>query len=264
MRASLTGLMAIAALLSVSACDAGHRDDPASDNFMAGPELAIAQPGPGWVGTTAVTAAQPDGGEKVLGFQLPAVVFELNRYASGDAVRYMLDEGPILAVEDPTRAVSLSNEPQVAGAYVLRAFVVDADGRPYGNRRAVAVRHFLLKQENRAKNYDVLVAGGTPPRRPFRDDAPCLIVEGPRGTVTAAPELRFALGNARLSEDGLRLRVQVDGGKAHNVTKAGPLPLGDLAPGQHELVVELQQRDGDEWQAVESYFNRYEGTFTVQ
>ena len=149
--------------LALTACDAGNRAAPGSDNDFQSPTLVVSTPSEG----QQVVPAAGDGVVRVF-FDLQGGT--LGRGA-GSKVRYRLQrdavdtkfepvkvpaDAPWVVVDDPKRAVSLGKlEPATdpERGYVLTAEVIDKDGNPWTreepgkglvNGRARVVRKFTL------------------------------------------------------------------------------------------------------------------------
>ncbi len=124
-------LAALPLLCLLTACDAGNRQAPGSDNAFACPELRVTTP---HEGQTVVPAKA--GGPVLAAFDLQGAT--LGRGA-GSTLRYRLERldergrvtepGAWTAVPDPARSVSLGA--LAPGAYRLVAEVLDASGQPW-------------------------------------------------------------------------------------------------------------------------------------
>jgi hypothetical protein len=258
-------------LLVLAGCEAGHREGgaaaPGADNVAAGPQLAIVAPGPGQVLRTPASSDVPHAASAAT-YAMPAVMFELRNTKpaaakAGDRVWYVLDRRPAVEVADLTRRVHLDALPAVPrfnppGSHVIRAYVVDAEGTPYTNPGAFAVRQFHLGEPDGAFD-DVDESGG---KVPFSDDAPHLIVLPPQGL-----RIRFALAGAQFGARSHRVLVTA-GWRRAAVHEPGTTDLGALAEFDGfeggEVVLELQAlepRDdasagGPAWRRVPGPFNR--------
>jgi hypothetical protein len=239
-------ILACSALLLLAACDAGHREDgradPGGDNAAPGPQLAIVAPGP----------------DQVVGTDAPKLLFELRNpklaaQRAGDRIHYLLDHGAVRVLEEPLRPVALGT--LAAGSHVLRAFVVDGEGDPYGNPEAFATRQFHVGARDRA--FDVESDDGE--RTAFRDDAPWLLVLPADGTT-----VHFLVANAALGEDGFRV-LATESWRRHALYQGGRVDLRtckEFAEFESGTVtLELQQRrpddgEGPVWAPVPGPFSR--------
>lgn len=256
--------------LALAGCDAGHREDPGRDNRAPGPQLAIVAPAPeqvlAAVGEEPVLGAdgQPTGSRRRV-YAWPKALFDLRYLAPVErkrdvAVWFALDGGPAQRVADPTRPVDLAAllpAPAGSGSHVLQAWVARADGTPFANPEAAAVRHFHLGQEDGA--FDVRYEGGENPRGPFVERDPHLIVVAPP-RETPGPRLLVAATGVALGRTH-RLKVEA-GGRTGYAAAAGALDLraleglGDLPAGEVAVTVSLEARSRAGWAFVPGPFNR--------
>ena len=179
-------------LLCLTACDAGNRADPGADNRSPGPSLAITTPASNQVMPVHEVIDEHDAEGKVKArrkvYRFPTLMFDLRHTArpdriEGDHIRFMLDRGPVQVWQDWRKALPLGDEPQPSGTHVVRAWVSRADGTPYANPEAAAVRRFHLGQE-KGEFASVVVEGGEHPLKPFVEHEPHLVLIAPSATST--------------------------------------------------------------------------------
>ena len=265
-------------LVLLTACDAGHRDDPGADNRTPGPQLAITTPASNQVFPVAEFVDEVDAAGKVIGkrrtYRLPTLMFDLRNLrpadqTEGDHVRFVLDRGPVQVWEDWRKPLPLGDTPQPSGTHVIRAWVSRGDGTPYTNPEAATVRRFHLGQE-KGEFASVAIEGGEHPLGPFREHDPHLILVAPGPTGTADTVL-FTVSGARL--DGKRFRVRAEiGDKTLPLHSAAPLSLNgnpalEGVTGTQTMVMTLEQKaigKDAPWKPVPGPFNREERKVDVR
>lgn len=255
--------------LCLAGCDAGHRNDPGVDNRSPGPHLVIVAPAAEQVLPSVGTApvldeqGQPTGSERRL-YAWPTALFDVRHLATADQkagarVWFSLDGGPAQEVSDVLRPVDLGArlpKPAGSGSHVLQAWVTRADGTPFSNPQAAAVRHFHLGQADGA--FDVRQEGEDP-RAPFVERDPHLLIVAPTDDGAAARLLVAATGTQWGSQH--RMRIDVAGRTAYS-TSAGEVQLraleglADLPTGDTEVTISLERRTRDGWEFVPGPFNR--------
>jgi hypothetical protein len=181
-------IFVLAAALVLSACDAGHRDEPGIDNKWPGPELDIQVPGPG----TTVKASRKSAGD-------PS---DLNMFfrvrpmgEHGDlVVRYALDDGAFRVHENVTAAFLLQ-EPLAPGTRLVSAYLAKKDGSPRFGARSTSVSTFVAQIEDELSGQVLGKDANNPGTgqyghhddeglwHPFDPNAPCLVVDERDGRI---------------------------------------------------------------------------------
>lgn len=117
------------------------------------------------------------------------------------------------------------------GMHVLRALPVLSYNESLKGKRVMATRIFYYKVKENNLNFD--------PRRPY------LTFNEPQGEYDYVPErpepilLDFYLTNCKLSNDGYKLRVSIDGEDIETLTSWQPYYIYGLKPGKHEVRLQL-------------------------
>ena len=239
----------------LSACDAGHRENPGVDNTWPGPELVVVQPGPGQIVTRPYVEPNPVM-KAALGathYRMPKGFFDLRNLApeaerEGDSIRYRIDGGPLRELRDWSRSVDLGDGAHSAGTHILVACVWNgAANAPYANPESVVVRPFHLASED--GEWDLWKTKGDPPRAPLLETGPAMLVTGPAARVKGTPMLTFAFKGQGFGTR-YRLAYRVDAGDWRHATKIEPIALADLKPGAHTVVARLEQAEGKAWELV--------------
>jgi hypothetical protein len=258
---SAVGVLAAAAL---AACDSGNK--PGLDK-AAGPSLYVTAPR---MDQTFPVGA--DGKAEV------SVLFDLRDYTVGDRrkgadgkdvpdtgqhLHLILDDGDYRAIYDASKPVPLGA--LAAGTHVVRAFPsagpADSKGAKWHESRknpgAFAWVRFHVKEK-----------GG--PLEAFDGKKPFLTYSRPKGEYKlGGPDqalefpllVDFYLNNVSLEPRGHRVRMTFDGGTPVVYTEWKPYAVpGDVAAGEHTVLLELIDRDDD---VVEGPFNRTERKIKV-
>ncbi|WP_373045909.1 hypothetical protein [Vulgatibacter sp.] len=162
------------------------------------------------------------------------VKFDLENYAvwqDGAHIHLVLDDQPYIAVYDGAGYVL---EDVAPGAHLLRAF----PSRP---------RHESIKASPDAFVMVRFVVGMEDGRYAVDPEAPLLTWSRPKGSYAGEAAQRilfdYYLTNVRLSQGGYRVRWTLDG-EEHLATEWQPLWWENLAPGEHEIEVDLVDEKG--------------------
>jgi hypothetical protein len=266
--------------LAVAACDAGGR---AAEVSSPGPTLTITSPRMDQVLENAPEAKpkSEDAAEKerVAGRYAVDVLLDLREYAvghpgsagDGQHVHLIVDDEPYQAIYDVSKAIPLA---LTAGTHVVRVFPSagpnDRKGARHHESRKNAGAFAWVRFHVRSK-------GDDPARLAFDATArPTLTYSRPKGDYrVGTPEhdaflLDFYVTGTTLSTTGHRVRATLDGtpvaGPAAPGAAAGelvewkPYVIPSPKPGEHEMVLELVDRDG---RPVEGPFNRTARKFRV-
>jgi hypothetical protein len=246
------------AILALTACAGGKGERPAES--AEGPSREAQQEArnlelDGWAEEFAdvkLEIVSPKEGE-VLPPGDVAVQLDLQNYEvwkDGAHVHLFLDGHPYIPIYDVSKPVMLDDV--APGAHVLRAF----PSRPWhesikSSPDAFAIVRFVVGEDDGKWAYD--------------PEKPILTQSRPKGTYAGEQGKRilfdYYLTNAELSENGYRVRWTLDG-EEHFATDWQPLWWENLAPGDHELSMELVDQDGA---PVENGgLNRTTRTFTVK
>lgn len=246
---------ALAAALLLSACDAGHRDRPGKDNEWNGPEIAIQLPGPG----TTLRFEVSEADFKAEKSPAPKAMIHLRALADYDnvVVRYSLDDGPFMVLEEPTKPFDLP-EGLAPGTHLFTAYVGAKDGDwKYASKSATAITFNVKYDVKRADGTTETLGGPTSAYghrvdgvfTPFSRHAPQMIVDR-RGTqvhvfvintMLHPDKVRVTYADGAL--DGTNADGEVDGSHA----QGGVITLSDeSAP----ITLKLERKVGGKWERV--------------
>lgn len=194
----------------------------------------------------------PAWGEVVPPGDVP-VRFDLRNYevwAGGAHIHLIVDNEPYIAIYDADADWVVKD--LAPGAHVLRAF----PSRPW---------HESIKASPEAFAVVRFVVGTDDGKYPVEKDQPILTYSRPKGAYEGKDAERilfdYYLANVELGEDGHRVRWTLDGDE-NVATEWMPIWWEGLTPGDHEIRVELLDRDG---KPVENGgLNSATRTFTVR
>lgn len=249
---------AFAAALLLTACDAGDRNDPGSDNKWPGPEIAVQLPGPSTTIRFAVTEADFKAGNT------PQIQAMLHLRALGEidevSVRWALDGGPFRTLEDPSKPFALPKG-LAPGTHLLTAYVAKKKGDyEFGRRSATATTFHVTYDVTRKVDDEETVEtlGGETNTyghrvdgqyQRFNRNAPQLVVHRDEATV------HVFVVNARLDPERVRVNY-LDGILDGETTKDGEhdMPYGGTFSVQDaatsvRMTLERMNDDG-EWERV--------------
>ena len=225
-------------LIALTACEAGHRDNPGVDNTWPGPELTVVQPGPEQIVSVPVEREGPTG------YRMPQVFFDLRNLVpeaqrKGDTILYRIDGGSMREVTDWSKPIVLDEGAHEAGARLLLACVRNGKtNAPYTNPESMVVRRFYLGNADR--KWEVWRPNEDPPRVPVSEQGPALLVTGPAARVRGTPRLTFAF-KGRGFGTKYRVAYKINDGAWQSTHQLGPVALKDLAPGNYKMIVRLEQ-----------------------
>lgn len=164
-----------------------------------------------------------------------AVQFDLRNYEvwkDGAHIHLFLDDHPYVPVYDVSQPTMLDDV--APGAHVLRAF----PSRPW---------HESIKSSPNAFSIVRFVVGQDDGKWAFDRSQPILTQSRPKGTYAGDQAKRilfdYYLTNAELAPDGYRVRWTLDGVE-NFATDWQPQWWENLAPGDHQLEMELVDQDG--------------------
>lgn len=166
----------------------------------------------------------------------------------GQHVHFILNNGPYSAHYEDAFSKEL---PQ--GEHLVLAFL----SRSY---------HESVKNENSYTLAKLSVGEPTEDQKLDVDfEAPHMFYSRPKGTYKGAEEtdkvmLDFFLLNAKLAEDGYKVKVTINGKDEFTVTKWAPYVMEGLPLGENMVALELIDAEGN---YVEGPFNKVERTFTL-
>ena len=185
-----------------------------------------------------------------------AVTFELENYTlskgpdgTGNHVHFILDNGPYVPWYDTANPYVLEDVPE--GTHVLRAFASRPWHESWKNPEAFA-----------SVTFHVIERSASP--LGFDAKAPFITYSRPKGTYKASDAsimLDFWVSNCTIEPGGYTVRYTVDGTFTAGLTRWEPVPLVNLKPGQHSLVLELLDPDGN---LCGNKWSRTERTITVE
>jgi hypothetical protein len=255
-------LLLAAAAAAFSGCDAGRKD---GENASGGPRLSI---------------ASPKNDETLPGPNVE-VMLDLRDYPIGTEpgphVHVIVDNEPYRAVYDASKPVRL--EGLAEGTHVVRVFPSagpwkkEGDAEHHESRKNDGAFAWVRFHVKRA------LAATDDPKRTFDATKPTLTYSRPKGEYAAGTRERerllldFYVTGTKLSADGHRVRVQVDGADAKVTDLQGnavTLPLTEWKPyllsptpeaGERTVLLELVDRDG---KPVPGPFNRTERKITLK
>jgi hypothetical protein len=267
-----------ASLLALAACDAGGKN---ADHSSPGPQLSIATPrmdqvvdGPVWAEKDPAKPEKPENKDKVkVEVMLDLRDYEIGKVEdgkNGQHVHLILDDEPYVAVYDVSKAWTLWVKP---GTHVLRAFPSagpkDAKGalehESRKNAGAFAWVRFHArpaKSEDDVRSTDPALLGFDATKNPT------LTYSRPKGDYKPGSAtlskflLDFYVTGTTLSKGGIHVRATIDGkpATAEPIVEWKPTVIESPAPGEHEMTLELLDRDD---RPVEGPFNKTVRKFRV-
>ncbi len=170
--------------------------------------------------------------------------------AHGQHVHLVVNDGAYRAIYDLSEPVVVEGLP--AGTHVIRAF----PGRDW---------HEGVKTPGALVQRRVVVGEGEPTLPPPEEWGPTLIYSRPQGGYVGTDAdsilVDFYLSGVRLSEDGTRVRLQVNGIREFLIHDWAPHVLVGLPAGEHTLRMDLVGADGAR---IRSPFTPVERTITVE
>jgi hypothetical protein len=244
----------------LAACDAGQAV-PGGDNLSPGPEISFDAPRPDQTFAEGRVHVKVDvrGGRLATWERTGAERSETYRLRTpGNVVHVALDGEWVGSVPGPTKSFELPVEVG-PGTHLLTAWLEPEGGDetavPVG-RRSVAARLFHVGEADGRyawRGADMFLV-------PFREHDPLLAWAGPRKPVpAAAAAVRVAAAGITAADD-VRLVALVGGKEAAEGPLGRLLALPGLAPGDHEVVVELR-RGG---KLVPGALTRVSGTLVLE
>lgn len=170
--------------------------------------------------------------------------------AHGQYVHLVVNDEVHHSVSDLSKPVVLEGLP--AGTYAIRAF----PARDW---------HEGVKTPGALVQRLVVVGEGEPSLPPPEEWGATLIYSRPQGRYTGADAdsilVDFYLSGVRLSEEGARVRLQVNGNREFLIHEWAPHVLIGLPPGDHTLRMDLVGPDGAR---IRSPFTPMERTIAVE
>lgn len=170
--------------------------------------------------------------------------------AHGQHVHLVVNDEAYQAISDLSNPVVLEGLP--AGTHAIRAF----PGRDW---------HEGVKTPGALVQRLVIVGEGEPSLPPPEEWGATLIYSRPQGRYTGADAdsilVDFYLSGVRLSEEGARVRLQVNGSREFLIHDWAPHVLIGLPPGDHILRMDLVGPDGAR---IRSPFTPVERTIAVE
>lgn len=175
----------------------------------------------------------------------------------GRHVHVIVDNEPYIAVRDVSSPINLNELVQEnlghaleEGSHVVRVFPSRNHHESVKTDGAFAVSTFHFRSASEGFEFDA--------------DAPLLTYSRPKGCNVAGERilLDFYLTNAELSEDGMRVRYNIDGALTGDITEWAPHWIENLpAMPQHTVQLQLVTADGEQ---VPGPFNDTTRTISVQ
>ncbi len=170
--------------------------------------------------------------------------------AHGQHVHLVVNDGEYRALYDLSEPVVLEDLPP--GTHAIRAF----PGRDW---------HEGVKTPGALVHRVIVVGDGEATLPPTEEWGPTLIYSRPQGEYVGADAdsvlVDFYLSGVRLSEDGPRVRLVVDGSREFLIHEWAPHVLVGLPPGERTLRMELVGADGAR---IRSPFTPVERTITIR
>jgi hypothetical protein len=170
--------------------------------------------------------------------------------AHGQHVHLVVNDGAYRALYDLSEPVVLEDLP--AGTHAIRAF----PGRDW---------HEGVKTPGALVQRIIVVGEGEATLPPPEEWGPTLIYSRPQGEYVGVDAdsvlVDFYLSGVRLSEDGPRVRLVVDGSREFLIHEWAPHVLLGLPPGERTLRMELVGADGAR---IRSPFTPVERTITIR
>lgn len=138
-----------------------------------------------------------------------------------------------------------------SGQHILRAFPTRSYGESLKDEGSFDMRVFFMRDKGKENTFN------------FSEKAPLLTYNEPQGTYVGSRPilLDFYVTNCRLSQDGYKVHLSIDGKKQSVLTRWIPYYIYGLPKGKHEIKIELYDASN---KYVKGAFNSTTRTITVQ
>lgn len=181
------------------------------------------------------------------GQSMRIIIDELPYFGIFETLYNVLDESDLYFVETLTAKCPYNLR---SGMHVMRVFPVRSYGEALKCRRCIDARVFYVGHTDTSINVDL--------RRPY------LTYNEPQGEFSYDPNgpilLDFLVTGARLSSDGYKVNLFIDGQLQQVFTSLGPYYLYGLTQGDHQIRLQLLDNQN---KVVPGYFNDVEKTISL-
>lgn len=181
------------------------------------------------------------------GQSVRVIIDELPYFGIYDTLYNILDESDLYFVETLTTVCPYTLRP---GMHVMRTFPVRSYGEALKCRRCMDARIFYVGHTDTSINVDL--------RKPY------ITYNEPQGQFSYDPNgpifLDYLVTGARLSADGYKVNLFIDGKLQQTFTTLGPFYIYGLAQGDHKIRLQLLDNQN---KVVPGYFNDVEKTISL-
>ncbi|HSX11977.1 MAG TPA: hypothetical protein VLF61_00610 [Rhabdochlamydiaceae bacterium] len=199
------------------------------------------------VGTNSDFARADEIASNSRGESVRIIIDDMPYYGIYETTYNTLDRTDLYFVEILRTTISASLD---SGMHVIRAFPVRAYGESLKGKNSFAAHVFYVGAAQSTMNVDL--------RKPF------LTYNEPQGSFSYDPEkpilLDFWVANTRLSRDGYKVKVSVDGVDQQTITAWLPYYIYGLSRGTHTIQLQLLDPQN---KVVPGDFNDVEKTITL-